>query len=373
MSDSPHLAYVGDGRNYHVQKWLPALVRAGIRVSLISYDAPDHDLMGVEFIPLRGRIRSKATYLDYVRPARILRQAIASSGSDVVMGSYATHYGFLAARTGFRPFIMQTWTGDLSVYPFEGSKRLWYHPVVRYGLSRADLITTDGSALLEIGRRLYPDVADKMVATRWGIDATAVDNGTRAADLASHRVVTSPRGLQHWYEPELVLSAMLDLLAREGRVFVIILTLGHARSANVQRYLDELEEHPRARVIDRFLDQSEMADLWHSTDIVVSIPHADGISESVLEAAYAGAYPVLSDIPSNRSLMDDGLSVRILADRTREGLIAAIREDLETRPDVIAHRERHNRAWVLAHATVDATATELAQEIRRLAVEKRRD
>ena len=332
MSDSPHLAYIGDGRNYHVQKWLPALVRAGINVSLISYDPPDRDLPGVQFIPLRGRIRPKATYLDYVRPAGLLRKAIASVGCDVVMGSYATHYGFLAARTGFQPLIMQTWTGDLTVYPFSGPKRLWYRPVVRYVLRRADLVTTDGTALLEIGRRRHPDAAHKMVATRWGIDTAALDKGTRDPELAAYTVVTSPRGLQHWYEPETVLTALLDLLATENRTFVIVLTLGHERSAEVQRQLDKLEAHARARVIDRFLDHSEMADVWHTTDIVVSIPHADGISESVLEAAYAGAYPVLSDIPSNRSLVADGLKANILSKPTREGLVRVISDDLNTAP-----------------------------------------
>src|SRR5690606_4800320 len=123
---------------------------------------------------------------------------------------YATHYGWLAARTAFHPFVMQTWTGDLTVYPFEGLKRMVLGPIVRYGLRRADLITTDGSALLEEGRRLFPEHAHKMLATRWGISTSRNIEHTpdkqplaRLVGLQSLKgltVVVSPRGLQHWYQ-----------------------------------------------------------------------------------------------------------------------------------------------------------------------------
>ncbi len=381
MSDRPHVAYVGDGGNYHVAKWLPALVRAGIRVTLISYDEPDTPLPGVAFSKLPGRVLPRPSYLDYLRSSRFLRRVLEAGQCDVLMGSYATHYGFLAARTGFTPFIMQTWTGDLSVYPFKWPKRLWFGPVVRYGLRRADLITTDGKALLEIGRGLYPEIASRMVATRWGIDTSSVDQGRPDPDLDPFFVVTAPRGLQHWYQPELVLESMQALLGDRDDVFVIVLTLAHERSANVQQMLDQLAAHPRARVVDRFLDQKEMADIWCNTDVVVSIPHADGVSESILEAAYAGATPVLSDIPSNRSLVDDGMCAKVLSDDTVSGLVRTINLILEKASDTTSDTMSasattsgtHNREWVAANATVDGTADQLAELIRALAVEKRGD
>ena len=373
METPVRLGYVGDGANYHVRKWLPALVDAGIQVVLFTFDMPDEPLPGVKVIELKRRRRGKVRYLDYFQPAAQLSHRIEEERCNLVMGSYATHYGWLAARTGFKPLVMQTWTGDLTVYPFKGVRRIFFGPIVRYGLRRADLITTDGKALLKQGQQLYPEYAHRMIATRWGISTSRSSGLTRdkAAfaqsagldSLEGYTVVVAPRGLQHWYQPELVIETLLTAVERDTQIFAVMLTMGHQRDPNMDALLRTLDHHPRALVVDRFLDTEEMDALWSAADLVLSIPYSDGISESVLEAIHAGALPILSDIPSNRSLVEDGVQAS-LVDTDIESVVAAIVAAAHLDHPQAAEMRRHNRDWIVRNATVEATAAELASVLR---------
>ena len=372
-----HFAYLGNGQNYHVRKWLPALAEQGLRVTLLTFHPPTEPLDGVEvhaLTPPLARWMKRLSWLDFWKPPGPLRKQLAEIGADVLMGSYATHYGWMGARTGFRPFIAQTWTFDVTVYPFEGWKRHLFGPVVRRVLHHADVITTDGMALAEIVRARYPAEKEKVVGVRWGIrladyEATAA---TRAEARSAWQlppdvpVVVSPRGIATVYQPEVVLPALQQLLERRADVHVVVLTLGQTRTADVQADLDKLAAHPRARIVDRFLSKEEMRAVWAASDVLVSTPARDGISESVLEGMYAGAYPVLSDIPSNRSLVEEGVRAAVVPEPTSEGMVRTIAQTVDRLAELKAEAVPANQRWVAEHASVEGTARMLADIVHSL-------
>lgn len=378
------LCFVGDGNNYHIKKWLPALVRAGLHVTLISFDQPDAPLEGVETRMLKRHLTRKASYVNYLQPTSDLKRILTESQCDVLMGSYATHYGWLAARTGFSPFVMQTWTGDLTVYPVDWPKRLVFSPIVRSGFSHADLITTDGRALRDLGARHFPEFANKMVPIRWGIAAAHADPlhlrerksverslGIRIPE--DSLVVTAPRGLQHWYQPQAMIEGLLRALERDPKLYVIFLTLAHERDDSLAQRLDKLAAQDRVHVADQFLTGDAMESIWRATDVVLSVPHADGVSESVLESVYWGGYPVLSDIPSNRSLVEDGLRASLLPPAAEDLPIAiedAIASYGQEPAELLQKLRVENTQWVFRNATVDQTAKKLTNMIVEL-VERR--
>lgn len=372
-----HFAYLGNGQNYHVQKWLPALAEQGLRVTLFTFHPPTEPLDGVEVQVLRpplARFTRHLSWLDFWKAPGPLRKQLAEIGADVLMGSYATHYGWMGARTGFRPFIAQTWTFDVTVYPFEGWKRRLFGPVVQRVLQHADVITTDGVALAEVVRARYPAEQSKVVGVRWGIrlaDYEATSAGRSEARAAWHfapkvPVVVSPRGVAAVYQPEVVLPALHQLLERRADVQVMVLTLGQERTPDVQVELDRLAAHPRARVVDRFLSKKEIRTVWVASDVLVSAPARDGISESVLEGMYAGAYPVLSDIPSNRSLVEEGVRAAVVPEATSEGLTQITEQTVDRLAVLKAEAVPANRQWVTEHASVEGTARMLADIVRSL-------
>lgn len=379
-----HVAYLADGHNYHVKKWIRALCEAGMDVTLITFRPPDEDIPGARVVALPIRIRARRSsevsysYFNFMTELGRVKSIVRDLRPDILLGSYATHYGWLAARTNYHPFVLQTWTFDLTTYPFNGYKRAFFGPVVRYALKRADLITTDGPALRHEATRLYPHLSEKFVSVRWGIrlDHTNDADESRARFRAQHGisesniVVTSPRGLLPVYRPDAVLSELKQLVESNTNVVALVLTLSHSRTTEVQEKLDALRDTGRAVVIDKFLSTEEMGDVWDATDIVISVPSTDGISESLLESMHRKAYPVLSDIPSNRSLIAEGIQGTIVPEpivgnltSTVENLLA---NDSDNSVGDLEMARQDNREWVKNNADVARTAAEVREHLESL-------
>ena len=46
----------------------------------------------------------------------------------------------------------------------------------------------------------------------------------------------------------------------------------------------------------------------HAADVFVSVPSSDGTSVALLQAMAAGCFPIVSDLPSQRELIDHGVN-----------------------------------------------------------------
>lgn len=375
-----HLAYLGQAKSYHVEKWLSALAAEGLKITLLSFVTPERDIAGVDVRvldpPFRWTGERHLRIWHFWGSAKPLKRVLDQIGADVLMASYATNYGFLGARSGFRPMILQTWTADLTVYPWSGWKRWILRPMVRRSMAQADVITTDGPALAERARELYPDHADRIVPVLWGIRLE--DYGFSPSERARKRsemgipddapVFTSARGVLYYYRPETVLRAFLRLLESRKSAHAVFLTLARERTPEVQRLLETLDAHPRGHVFDRFLPVSEMRSIWSITDVLVSVPMFDGISEGILEGMYCGCIPIVSDIPSNRSILEDGESgVFVRGDPGSDQDLGKTLEEVAGRlPGLKSTMVERNRRWVEDEASVESTAAKVAEMVRSL-------
>lgn len=369
------IAFIGDAQNPHFPKWLSALCEQGISIDFMSYVPPLEPIKGVTFhkidLPFGQRHGWYNFHLAPILPfVRLLNQL----KPDLLIGSFGTNYGWLALRTGFKPFILQTWTRDLTIAPFEGFKRFFYRPVMEKALLYADLVITDGEALAKIGQERFPQFKDKIKPIRWGIRLADFQSNPEKRKQAraqwqipdSAPVLTNGRGIYEWYNPELTLPALKSVLERDEKTYAIILTNAHERSAEVQGYLDQLAQHPRARVVDERLPVHEVSKIWAISDGVISIPKFDGISEALLEAMYAGAIPIVNDIPSNRSFLEHGKSGYFVPTTTAEALSQSLSDFIlnlsQLRTDIVPN----NQKFVETEASVEGSALLLKKHIQNL-------
>ena len=77
-----------------------------------------------------------------------------------------------------------------------------------------------------------------------------------------------------------------------------------------------------------FVPGHELAEMYRTSRVFVSVPRSDATSISLLEAMGHGCLPVLSNLPANGEWIIDGLNGRIAEDISRlsETLEAAIEE-----------------------------------------------
>ena len=374
-----HLAYLGQGRDYHVHKWLPAVAEQGVAVTLLSYAAPEIELPGVAFRQLKPPFASSVdtlTIRDFWGSSTPLRTILEEIEADILMASYATNYGWLGVRTGFHPLIAQAWTADIQIHPWKGWKGWIFRPMVRRFLREADLIVSDGEALAAEVERLFPAASGKTLPIRWGIRlGDYAFSEEKRSGLRSELgipddapILTSARGLLHIFRPEMVMDVLERVIDARPAVHAVFLTLARDRSPAVENRLEQFGAVTNVHVFDRFLSREEMQSVWSATDVLISVPTHDGISEGILEGMYAGCIPVVSDIPSNRSFLEDGVSGLFVgaepadADKIARTLIDAVDRLPQLKDDMV----ERNRRWVAERASIEGSASLLVSAVRRL-------
>jgi glycosyltransferase involved in cell wall biosynthesis len=116
--------------------------------------------------------------------------------------------------------------------------------------------------------------------------------------------IISNRSLLSIYNVSLLIRAIPMVLKEESNTQFLIAGDGPERK-NLQQEARDLDLGPTVRFIGR-ISHEKMPSLLAQADIYVSTSLHDGTSVSLLEAMGSGAFPVVTDIPSNREWISDG-------------------------------------------------------------------
>ncbi|MCK4656800.1 MAG: glycosyltransferase, partial [candidate division Zixibacteria bacterium] len=156
------IALIASAASVHTQKWYEQLTGAGIEVVLIT--ANPSNLGNIEQIVIGDSLASKLTFF---RNAGKVRRLIRKIGPDIVHACYASGYGWYGARSRFHPLVVSVWGSDITATPHES----WLAGrIIRYNLSKADLICATSRYLAEETVKLSPNVADKIKIVPFGVD-----------------------------------------------------------------------------------------------------------------------------------------------------------------------------------------------------------
>lgn len=370
------LLYCGHGDNYHITKWIRALHEAGITIHLATFQPPNEIHLPAEIHHLPTQFEN-LRYSDFLTSADRLQNIINKIKPDLVFASFANTYGVLASLTGFHPRVIQTWSRDIGIKEMQSYRELILNYVTGFPvMERADGITTDGVSFKNILMAQKPEWECKTLATPWGIrlsdfetDEDDIHCGHQLCDLPEGSgVITSIRGVYWYYQPESIIRGMLQFLEHHPGYYGVILTLNQERSPEIQALLDHARKHQRIRIIDRFLDKSEIRSIWAVTDAFISMPINDGVSEAVSEGRYTGAIPILNPIPSNLERAQDNHhaiyfpSISPFSDQIAQTINRVIAMSDHQKRQI---RSR-NQEWVKKHASVEDTINSLTGFLHRI-------
>lgn len=177
---------------------------------------------------------------------------------------------------------------------------------------------------------------EKISTSPMGIDYTFWAIGKNRVRELNKRPLTvlSNRNLVPLYNISLLIWAIPFVLKEEPDTKFLIAGGGSER-ANLEKQVKDLNVNSSIRFLGQ-VPHEKMADLLTQADIYVSTSPYDGTSVSLLEAMGSGAFPVVTDIPSNREWICDaenGFLVPIDEERfLAEKIVEAIRnQDLRER------------------------------------------
>jgi glycosyltransferase involved in cell wall biosynthesis len=317
MKPTTKICLIGNPDSIHVQRWANHFAQRGFEVSLLSYYQPTTTFNGnpsVHFVrsrasgPRRAGPKSLAAMGRFPGMLRLVTAARLKAAGfyrelnrinpDVVHAHYVSDYGFLAALSGRHPMVVTAWGSDLLV---DARASAITRFLVKWVLSKADLVTYNSDQLGDAARAMGTP-SDRLLKVVLGVGPEMLDAlRTRTVPPGERKaVILSQRSLgRTLYNVDVVINAMPDVLARVPDARLVVGGDGALRSQ-----LEDLSRRTGVAHAVEFVGSATwpvgLAERLGQAAVYVSVPSSEGTSVTLLEAMAAGAYPVVSDLPSNR-------------------------------------------------------------------------
>ncbi len=273
--------------------------RGGIDVYRFPFFARNKPLIEYKRIPYLRMI------LYYTTGFFFSIYAVLKSKCDVIHVHWAIPTGLLAVWMRMllkKPFIVTVHGSDLRMAL---AKRGFLWKIFAYVCKTANHINCVSQVQKsELERLGFPE--DKISAIPMGVDDAFLEEGKKrklALEKQSFTILSN-RNLLPIYNVSLLIRAIPIILGNESGVKFLIAGDGSERGS-LEKEVKDLRITEYVQFLGR-VPHDKMPSLLARSDIYVSTSYYDGTSVSLLEALASGAFPIVTDIPSNREWIDDG-------------------------------------------------------------------
>jgi glycosyltransferase involved in cell wall biosynthesis len=303
------ICYIADGSSIHTQRWLNYFAGKGHEVHLIYWKTiPGYDKnVRIHLLKrLAPKIWAVTRYISFLLWIFKTRKFIKEIQPDVIDSHFIIDNGFLAACSGFHPFVTTAWGSDVLIFP---RRNFVWKIVAKFTLKRADRVICD-SEVLKKGLLALGTSPDKISKNYNGIN-TSQFSPRRADEALKNKMgitgfptVICIRHLRPLYNVEMLVKAIPLVLKHAPQVRFVIAGDGIQRG-----YLENLVASLGASQNVKFIGyvlHDELPGYLASADIYVSTSLSDSTSLSLQEAMACELAPVVTDLPANREWISDG-------------------------------------------------------------------
>ncbi|MEX0786316.1 MAG: glycosyltransferase, partial [Dehalococcoidia bacterium] len=295
-----------------------------------------------------------------------LREAVEAIAPDVLHAHYLVEHGLYATAAAFDPYVVSAWGSDVLV---EAARSPINRAIARFAVGRADLVTANNKHMArEIVRRLGKEPGwvqhivlgverDFLREPEASVNARTPDPG-RVPTVLSTRSLDTPL-----YNVDTILRAMARVRERVPSARLVIAGEGRLRP-RLEALAAELGLGAAAQFAG-FLSTDALRGALLDAEVFVSVPTSDGTSVALLQAMGSGCFPIVSDLPSQRELVDGerGARVPVRDEATlAEAIVRAI-EDHELRRAAL----EANRRFVEEYGVLETNMARMEAWYYRLA------
>ncbi len=325
------LCYIADPVDPNTQRWLDYFVKRGHEVHLIVTKRTQENLEGVTIHDANPATKIKK--VGFLTRIWRIKRIIKRIKPDIFHAHYVAYNGLLGALSGFQPLVLTAWGSD--IYLDANKSRLDFL-LTKYTLKRARLLTSESKDLLHRIEGIVGKNNSRMVNICWGIDFDKFHPGIgteylkKELNLEDSPVVFSPRKFNPIYNIDTIILAIPSVLKEVPNAKFILknhLGIQEKELKNLAKLLGVMESC-------RFIGEKsydEMATFYNVSDVVVSVPSSDSISNCVLEAMACAAPVIATDLPTTREWIVNEVNGLLVSPRDSEGLARAIVKILNNR------------------------------------------
>jgi glycosyltransferase involved in cell wall biosynthesis len=301
------ILFIGDANSIHVKKWVDHFASCGYITHLATFSAKNITAAEHVYFLSQQEINVGGKNHHYLWCVPRLAALIAKIQPDHINAHYSYSMGFIALLAlkwrRINVLLSVVCHGSDVLVP---SIPFLSNFINFYVLNNADIVFSVSDQITK--KLLAMGISgEKIYNGMYGVERSDIRNtstdlwSTKEIDVVSYRS----------YIPNSRITEMLQALNRKefyDKKIVFILP-----NADLKQ-LDELRQVYPFIIFYEAMPHEKLIELVAKSKIYISATKSDGTSLSLLEAMDNGAYPVVSNIPSNRVWVTDRVNGRIFND-----------------------------------------------------------
>ncbi len=217
---------LADISSAHAQKWVVSLATHGIEIGIFSLNKANspwyEGLKGMTILKNgNSNVGSFSLFqkLGYLNQIKELKGAIKSFQPDVIHAHYATSYGLLGVRSGFRPLVISVWGTDVFAFP---KKSFLHSKLLSYIFSSASKICSTSHCMkMEISKYTKQDVE----VIPFGVDVQRFSSVESKQENATI-IIGNIKALEPSYGNKILLDAFILILKKYPSLQLHLLLVG---------------------------------------------------------------------------------------------------------------------------------------------------
>ena len=355
------ILFVADGRSPTAINWISFFVEQGHEVHLAStYScSPDLKLASLTITPvafssaagegggkksgglirrlttssMRTKIRQILGPATISRAAANLKTLITDLQPDLVHAMRIPYEGMLAAAAledSKIPFLVSVWGNDFTLH---ASSNPFLLSLTRRTLQRVDALHTDTQRDQKLALQFgYSDNKPSIVLPGGGGIRTEIfyPPSSPLSDL----VIINPRGIRSYIRNDTFFKSIPRVLEElPNAKFICPAMLGEKEA---EQWVNKLNIASSVKLLP-LQSRKQMAELYRSAQIAVSISEHDGTPNTLLEAMACGCFPIAGDIESLREWINPPQNGLLVPYDDPEVLALAILKAFDDKSEVVKY------------------------------------
>jgi len=320
------LLLLSDPNSAHTIKWAKSLALHNIDIIIFglgNFTVDDYKgIKNIKVVVLNARITNNEgalSKLNYLKALPKIKNIIFNFQPDIVHSHYASSYGVLGALSGFHPYILSVWGGDVFTFP---RKSFLHKGMLKYNLRKADkILSTSHIMAKEI--ELYTNKSIEV--TPFGIDIKKfrpmdVDSLFNSNDV----VIGTIKALEKIYGIEYLIRSFKIVNDKYKELPLKLLIVG---GGSLEKELRKLTEDLNIADKTIFTGKVPFVDVpkYHNMlSISVSVSNSESFGVAIIEASACAKPVIVSNVGGLPEIVENGISGLIVPPKNPQKTADAI-------------------------------------------------
>lgn len=342
---------LADSNSPHTLRWSKSIRNQDHTIGIFSLhtadsslysDTPDISLFSLNASrELQTKNETNLSKLIYLSARKKVKQIIKEFKPDIVHSHYASSYGLIGALSGFHPYVISLWGGDIFSFP---KKSVVYKQILKFSLSKADKILSTSKIMKEETKK-YTD--KEVLLTPFGIDVDRfIPDKINKFFKDDDFVMGTIKTLEKNYGVNFLIEAFAIVKKKFPDKPLKLLIVGKGTQK------ESLEEMVRELGIEKdtiftgYVDHNNVQDYHNMLDIYVAMSLLESFGVAVLEASACGKPVIVSNVGGLPEVVENGKTGFIVEKGNSKALAEALSK-LICEPDLAVKMGNEGRNKVI--------------------------